>query len=135
MQTFISKLLAIEAVAKEIHWNGNGPGFVSVHRYLDEVIDSCRSHVDVVAEHMAAVKQYGLPQNVAEQHETFPQLFIAGRSYLDGLRILVPMLTDLVDYTEQALANESDDPAGEDILVAMLRDFNKHNWLLSAELP
>jgi len=134
MQTIINDLNTIEALTKEIHWNMQGQGFVAVHKYLDEVYDSCEYYVDVLAEHMVATMNYGLPRWTIGEFETFPQLMLKGRSPADGLQQLVPLLERFVDDLDEFLANATDDPAGQDYVTQCLQTFGKHLWVLSSEL-
>ena len=136
MQKTISDLLAIAALAKEVHWNARGTGFISVHRYLDEVYDSALEHVDTLAEHMVSTGIYGDPQYVLGGFDTFPQLLIIRepRSIRTGLGQIVHHLVEFTESLDEFLANTTDDPAGQDYIVKCLQDFNKHLWLLSGEL-
>jgi starvation-inducible DNA-binding protein len=136
MQTIISDLLAIAALSKEVHWNSRGQGFIAVHRYLDEVFDSAMLHVDQIAEHMASTGVYGDPRFDVGDFETFPQLLIRKdpQHVHTGVRELVVMITTFTEDLEQYLANETDDPAGQDYVVRCLQEFNKHLWFLSGEL-
>lgn len=134
MQTILSDLLTIQALAKEVHWNMQGPGFIELHKYLDEVYDSCGYHVDALAEHMAATMDYGLPKWELNSFETFPQVVVKGRGVQDGLQALIPPLQAFVESLDEYLANETDDPAGDDYVTRCLQDFNKHLWILSSEL-
>jgi len=136
MQTYVEELLALQGLAKEVHWNAKGPGFIAVHTYLDEVDESCAAFVDEIAEHMAADGRYGPPQFVVGAFDTFPQYVVKpdADTVRRGLSELVLRLDRITNLLDNELANESDDPAGEDILVRALQEFNKHLWFLSSEL-
>jgi len=136
MQTYITEILGLQGLAKEVHWNAKGPGFIAVHKYLDEVDDSCAAFVDEIAEHMAADGRYGPPQFSVGQFETFPQYIVLtdADTVRRGLSNLVTQLDRITNLLDNELANDSDDPAGEDILVRALQEFNKHLWFLSNEL-
>lgn len=134
MQNIISELLTIQALAKEVHWNMQGRGFIAVHEYLDEVDRTCAVYVDILAEHMVATMNYGLPKWDLHEFETFPQVMVKGRGVEDGLKALVPRLESFVELLDEHLANETDDPAGDDYVTQCLQHFNKHLWFLSSEL-
>lgn len=136
MQNFVTQLLGLEALVKEVHWNATGRGFIAVHEYLDEVYDSCEHYVDEIAEHMVAQGAYGHPRFSVGDFETFPQLYVQNNptSVSTGVQAIVKYLVDLTDNLDESLANDSDDPAGEDILIRALQEFNKHLWFLSNEL-
>lgn len=134
MQNILTDLLTVQALSKEIHWNMQGRGFIAVHKYLDEVDASCHKYVDTLAEHMVATMEYGLPKWELKEFETFPQVMIKGRGVEDGLKALVPTLETFVETLDEYLANETDDPAGDDYVTQCLQDFSKHLWFLSAEL-
>lgn len=136
MQPMITDLLAIAGLTKEIHWNAKGSGFIAVHRYLDEVYDSAMAHVDQLAEHMSATGIYGYPQFVVGEFNTYPQVLVQHRprDLYVGVQQLVHHLVEFTESLDEHLANETDDPAGQDYVVQCLQEFNKHLWFLSSEV-
>jgi len=131
MQNLISDLIKLEALTKEVHWNMRGRGFIFVHKYLDEVYESCEEYIDEVAEHMAARGEK--PCWTPAVYEHFPKSSSASSVHV-ALKIMTGILTEVVTNAEEAcLSADGSDPAGEDILVRVLQDFNKHRWFFVRE--
>jgi len=134
MQNIISDLIAIKSLAKEVHWNASGAGFLAIHPFLDEVYETCDKYIDEVAEHMVASGLYGgTPQWASSARESFP-------SYRPdvqfGLEYVASALEESVRNVKRAInnTNADEDPAGEDILIRILQDLTKHWWFADAEL-
>lgn len=49
-QQLLYNLRALHALAQYVHWNFSGRGFISVHGYLDEVIETVEDFIDWIAE-------------------------------------------------------------------------------------
>jgi DNA-binding ferritin-like protein len=136
MQAIVEQLLAVQALAKEVHWNGRGPGFIAVHAYLDTVYDDAARFTDLVAEHMAATQHYGDPSWSVPPFEHFPRVLLDDnpRDLRRGLQQLVQLIVNLVDALDEYTINFDDDPAGQDLVIQAAQVFNKHLWQLSSEL-
>lgn len=137
MQHTINDLNFLKALVKEVHWNARGPGFLAIHAFLDDIYAKADEYVDEVAEHMVAIQLYGIPRWSSSDSLGFPEgdSLEADRSHVrTGLRIVAEVLGDVVSCAEEAIIDIEDDPAGEDILVRILQDFNKFLWLAHAEL-
>lgn len=134
MHDIIADLLGLEGLVKEVHWNSYGTNFITLHRYLDEVYDSCEEYVDEMAEYIVASD----PDERAFWSPNVISSFLLEDDYSTdisvGVRRVVSVLNELVFALDAAIAESEEDPAGQDILVRALQDFNKHRWLLGAEV-
>jgi starvation-inducible DNA-binding protein len=55
LQATLVELIALSLIGKQLHWNIVGPGFRGLHLQLDELVDSWRELLDVVAERQSAI--------------------------------------------------------------------------------
>lgn len=120
------KLMGLEQVVKEVHWNAEGPGFISIHTYLDEVYDSCEEYIDEIAEHLVAF--FGAkPRWVASSG----QGHFFGSSLENGISKIVVEIQSILEIIETI----TDVPREtEDILVRLSQDLHKHGWFLTNEI-
>jgi starvation-inducible DNA-binding protein len=120
------RLIGLEQLVKEVHWNAEGPGFISIHQYLDEVYSSCEEYIDEIAEHLVAffgAKPRWLA-SIAVGH-------FVDSSIDDGLFKIVAEIKALLEIVEKI----NDVPREtEDILVRLSQDFHKHGWFLTNEI-
>lgn len=132
MHEIVSDLLGIEGLVKEVHWNSYGTNFITLHRYLDEVYDSCEEYIDEIAEYMVASDP---DERVLWSPNVISSFLMEEETDIThGVNMVVAVLNELVFALDAAIADADDDPAGQDILVRALQDFNKHRWLLGAEM-
>ena len=50
LNTHLAAAIDLYGQVKQAHWNVRGPGFLSVHRLLDEVAGAVDAHADLLAE-------------------------------------------------------------------------------------
>lgn len=132
MHNIVADLLGIEGLVKEVHWNSYGSNFITLHRYLDEVYESCEEYIDEIAEYIVASDP---DERVLWNPHVIPSFMMEEETDIaTGVNLVVASLNELVFALDAAIADSEDDPAGQDILVRGLQDFNKHRWLLGAEM-
>lgn len=132
MHEIVSDLLGIEGLVKEVHWNSHGLNFITLHRYLDEVYESCEEYIDEIAEYIVASDP---DERVLWSPNVMPSFLMEDDTDINsGVKLIVATLNELVFALDAAIAEADEDPAGQDILVRALQDFVKHRWLLGAEV-
>lgn len=123
----MKSLIELEAFVKEVHWNTKGAGFISVHRYLDEVYASCEEYIDEIAEHL--VSFFGTkPRWQAGGHQHFNPDESTFEDSINQVVYRIDDLLKLVDSIEEVRRET------EDILVRLSQDFRLHIWFLMSEL-
>lgn len=132
MQDILSRLVTLMALAKEVHWNAKGQGFLYIHDYLDVIYDDSAKHADKLAEYMV-YSGYGVPRWILNEYESFPQSLISDNNIVTGIRQVREHINELAGVLENELANY-DDPVGADILTQMQATFYEHLWKLTSEL-
>ena len=131
MQEFISKLITIQSLSKEVHWNARGRGFLYIHPYLDEIYENSLAFIDELAEYMVA-SQAAVPRWYGEDFDSFPQSVLSDNNIITGLRQVREQVNELVESLDDAY--EGLDPVGADIITRLQATFEKHLWFLTAEL-
>lgn len=123
----IRDLIGLEAAVREVHWNVSGPGFIYIHKYLDEVYDSCEEYLDEVAEHYVAFN-CGVPVWDTPSVDHFDGGYIKEgvEHLLQKIGVVLSTISSQLDVKQH--------PEYEDILVRLSQDMHKHKWFLSREI-
>jgi len=129
--------LDLQLQIKVAHWNIKGPRFPGLHVLFDTFAAGLVVHNDTIAERAATLggKAYGTARHVAKHSRLaeYPQetvrdvdhaALVADRieSYLSGVR------------ESRAVAEEHKDADTVDVLTQIVREFEKHAWMLRATL-
>lgn len=118
------ELMTLEALVKEVHWNSQGAGFISVHRYLDEVYETCEEYIDEIAEHLVAYEGKK-PQWHSMRYHFYGETWQSGvEQILQRIVRIIHIIGDIEDVHRDA----------EDILVRLSQALHKHGWFLDAEV-
>ncbi|MCA1799818.1 MAG: hypothetical protein LC650_00805 [Actinobacteria bacterium] len=132
MQDVVSSLINVISLSKEVHWNGRGPGFIYVHAYLDEIYLDAQSFVDEVAEYMVS-SGLGVPRWYGTEIDSFPQSLLSDNNIITGLRQVRGVIDELVESLDDVFENGGD-AVYLDIITRLQACFEKHLWMLTAEL-
>lgn len=129
-------LVDLPVLGKQAHWNITGKNFRDIHLQLDEVIDTARSHGDLIAERLRALRAVpdGRIGTVARRTE-LPE-------YPEGLVDVgktVALVVEAIDATTAGVREvyaqvEEEDPPTTDLLNALLLDLEKQRWMLDQEI-
>ena len=129
--------LDLQLQIKVAHWNLKGPRFPGLHLLFDTFASGIASHNDTIAERSVTLggKAYGTARHVAKTSRLpdYPQetvrdvehaQLVADRieSYLRGVQ------------SSRAVAEEHTDADTVDVLTQVIREFEKHAWMLRASL-
>ena len=124
-------------ITKQAHWNLNGPTFIAVHDFLDEVRDDVDEHEDIIAERVAQLDGVALGTiQTVSQATTLTASPTDIRKVEDHLKALVEHFGK-VSKTARAAIDKADD-AGDadtaDIFTAYSRMLDKNLWFLKSHL-
>jgi starvation-inducible DNA-binding protein len=135
LQQILVDLIALQLQGKQAHWTVVGPGFLALHKHLDEIVDEVRDLGDRVAERIRAlgdvpdgraptvVAGAGLePFPLGEQDTSVVAGLIAGR-----LRTVAGAVRAVHDEVD------AQDPTTADVLHQVIESVEKHAWMLGAE--
>jgi len=135
LQSVLVNLVDFNLQVKQAHWNLVGPNFTAVHEQLDELATTYRGYADEVAERILAVGEPADGRVDTVARDSGLQGYPAGlQSVSDTVRHIADRLEELVRvgrYAQQILGEY--DPASEDLVIALLRDLEKHLWMFQAQ--
>jgi starvation-inducible DNA-binding protein len=129
--------LDLQSQIKVAHWNIKGPRFPGLHLLFDTFAAGITVHNDTIAERTVTLggKAYGTARHVARTSRLteYPQetardvehaQLVAERieSYLQGVQ------------QSRSVAEEHRDADTVDVLTQVIREFEKHAWMLRASL-
>lgn len=134
LQQTLAELIDFSLQLKQGHWNCVGRHFRDVHLQLDEILESVREHADEVAERIAAlgISTEGNAGTVAKASKLEP--FPSGLMDADAVSLaLSQRFGVLLKHAREVQGRVGElDAVSEDVVIAMLRDLEKHAWMLNA---
>jgi starvation-inducible DNA-binding protein len=135
LQARLVDFVALSLNGKQAHWHVTGRNFAPLHEQLDAIVDDARSWADLVAERSvtlgAAVD--GRPGTVAEttQIQPFQEGFVGDEKVV---RLVVDELAAVADRTRASAERLGElDLVSQDLLIEILRDLEKHQWMFQAQ--
>jgi starvation-inducible DNA-binding protein len=134
LQGTLVDILDLALQGKQAHWNLVGPHFRELHLQLDEMVDSCHTAGDEIAERMLAL---GAPADgraatiaATSRVEAFP-----GGEVRDSevVRLVAGRLAAVVEHVRevQSRMGELDVPS-EDLLIGLTATLEKQLWTIQA---
>ena len=129
--------LDLQLQIKVAHWNIKGPRFPGLHPLFDTFAAGITAHNDAVAERTVTLggKAYGTARRVAEVSRLpeYPQE--TARDTDHALLLAERIETHLRGVQQaRAIAGEHGDADTVDLLTQIIREFEKHAWMLRASL-
>jgi starvation-inducible DNA-binding protein len=132
----LTLLIELSLLSKQAHWNVVGPHFRPLHLQLDELVDSWHELSDSVAERAVALGF--IPDGQARAVAAGSQLAPVARESLED-HVVVRDLTHRVAEVSERARNRMNrigdvDLASQDILIEVVRELEKQQWMLRAQL-
>jgi starvation-inducible DNA-binding protein len=137
LQGTLVDLLDLALIGKHAHWNVEGRLFRSVHRELDELVDTWRRLADDVAERAATIgaSPDGQVETIAgaTELEALPSGHLSDRQVLKAIG---DRLCDAAIRTRRRIERVAgDDPMTCDLLVQVTATLEKQLWMVVAQIP
>ncbi|MFT8638141.1 MAG: DNA starvation/stationary phase protection protein [Pseudoclavibacter sp.] len=136
LEPVVTELTALAVDGKQAHWNIRGQNFLSIHEFLDVLIDHAHDWADEAAERIVAL---GLPVDgrigtVAAQ--------TAQKPLTPGFQDVEATITAVVDAIDTALSAidaaiaglDDIDLASQDIVIGIENGLRKDRWFLNSHL-
>jgi starvation-inducible DNA-binding protein len=137
LQATLVELIDLSLIGKQLHWNIAGRPFKPLHEHLDELVDSWRDLSDTVAERAVALGFS--PDGQAAAVDDGSEIAPVEPGFLDtdtATRELVQRLADVTEGIRERMDRlEQLDLASQDVLIEVLRELEKQQWMLRASLP
>lgn len=129
MKSLLVQLQFIFAYAKTIHYNFHGKNFLSVHKYMDKVVDDIDDYADEIREKYFMYNGFLNPPFDEIYEETSNKLKNVQNYTLSGLADAIRVLTHDI---EELVKNDKTLDAGDtDLLGRLSSKFKTHYALLS----
>ena len=129
--------LDLQLQIKVAHWNIKGPRFPGLHLLFDTFAAGITVHNDTIAERAVTLggKAYGTARHVAKTSRLPEYQQEAVRDVEHASLVADRIETYLVGIqASRVVAEEMNDADTVDVLTQVIREFEKHAWMLRATL-
>ncbi|MFL6035209.1 MAG: Dps family protein [Gaiellaceae bacterium] len=136
LQATLHELIDLSLIGKQLHWAIVGPLFRPLHLQLDELVEAWHELSDTVAER--AVTLGFVPDGQANAVAAgSPLAPVARTSFEDHLvvRELTHRVAEVSERVRERMNRIGDaDLASQDVLIEVVRELEKQQWMLRAQL-
>jgi starvation-inducible DNA-binding protein len=136
LQAVLVELVDLSLIGKQLHWSVIGPHFGPLHLQLDELVESWRDLADTVAERAVAVGF--VPDGQAQVVAATSELSPVEQGALGAQLVVRELTRRLADVSERVRSRLESvgaaDLASQDVLVEVLRELEKQQWMLRVQL-
>lgn len=136
LRVHVAETYALLAKTQACHWNATGENFIGLHKLTESQYGELFAAIDSLAERLRAL-QAEAPRGLDEIHELSTiEDAPADISTTEAVRLLVDDNTTLASRAQQLAeaAEEAEDPATHDMLVARIDAHQKAAWMLRSHL-
>jgi starvation-inducible DNA-binding protein len=129
----LADLISLGMLAKQAHWNVEGPNFRSLHLLLDELADLARESGDEIAERAITLGHHpdGRAATVAAQN-ALPDLHAGPIRDQDVTVAFDAILDTSIRGMHQALDTTDNDPVTQDAITTIAGRLEKIAWMIRA---
>lgn len=136
LQATLHELIDLSLIGKQLHWVVVGPLFRPLHLQLDELVDFWRELSDTVAERAVALGF--VPDGQAKAVAAGSQLAAVAPTALEDhlvVRELTHRIAEVSEQVRDRMNRLGDaDLASQDVLIEVVRELEKQQWMLRAQL-
>jgi starvation-inducible DNA-binding protein len=136
LQATLHELIDLSLIGKQLHWAIVGPLFRPLHLQLDELVESWHELGDTVAERAVALGF--VPDGQATAVAAGSPLAPVARGSLEDhivVRELTHRIAEVSERARERMNRLGDaDLASQDILIEVVRELEKQQWMLRAQL-
>jgi starvation-inducible DNA-binding protein len=136
LQATLLELIDLSLIGKQLHWAIVGPLFRPLHLHLDGLVESWRELSDTVAERAVALGF--IPDGQASAVAAGSQVAPVAREAIED-HVVVRELTHRVAEVSEQVRDRMNrigdvDLASQDVLIEVVRELEKQQWMLRAQL-
>lgn len=134
----VADLSKAAALVHQVHWYMRGPGFLSLHPKMDELMDDLNGHLDEFAERLITIG--GSPVSTLAEFNEISKIEMSTatweKSIANRLTEIVIAYKYLAGLFKDGIkiAEEDGDDVTVDLYTTALGDIEKTIWMLQAEL-
>ena len=136
LQATLVELVDLSLIGKQLHWTIVGPHFRPSHLQLDELVDSWRELADTVAERGVALGF--VPDGQASAVATGSSLGPVSHAALEDHGVVRDLAHRIAEVSELVRGRMNRlgevDLASQDVLIEVVRELEKQQWMLRAQL-
>src|SRR3954470_19725804 len=136
LQATLHELIDLSLIGKQLHWAIVGRLFRPLHLQLDELVESWHELSDTVAERAVALGF--VPDGQATAVAAGSQLAPVARGSLEDhvvVRELTHRVAEVSERVRDRMKRLGDaDLASQDVLIEVVRELEKQQWMLRAQL-
>ena len=136
LQATLHELVDLSLIGKQLHWAIIGPLFRPLHLQLDELVESWHELSDTVAERAVALGF--VPDGQASAVAAGSPLAPVARGSLEDhvvVRDLTRRVAEISERVRERMNRLGDvDLASQDVLIEVVRELEKQQWILRAQL-
>ena len=136
LQAVLVELVDLSLIGKQLHWAVTGPLFRPLHLQLDELVDSWRELADTVAERAVALGF--VPDGQAQTVAAASQLEPVAHGPMEDhvvVRELTHRIADVSERVREQMNRLGEaDLASQDVLIEVVRELEKQQWMLRVQL-
>ncbi|MFO0939971.1 MAG: DNA starvation/stationary phase protection protein [Pirellulales bacterium] len=136
LQMCMGTLIDLQLQAKQVHWNVRGSGFLSFHRFLDELYQAIGEQIDTLAERIVTLGRHADGTIGTISETTKLKSLKPGRmSVAKGVDIVVDRLVVSTKLLRESIDQIQElDEVSKDILSPMIADLEKFRWLTESQV-
>lgn len=136
LEATLHELINLSLIGKQLHWAIVGTLFRPLHLQLDEFVESWQELSDTVAERAVALGF--IPDGQAAAVAAGSQMAPVARGSLEDhavVRELTHRVADVSETVRDRMNRLGDvDLASQDVLIEVVRELEKQQWMLRAQL-
>jgi starvation-inducible DNA-binding protein len=135
LQSLLVEVSDLALIAKQAHWNVQGPRFLPVHQQLDTLTDEVRAASDDVAERISALDGTPDARAATVAAESPFSEFPSGRISDDKVVELVVERLDQVIQASRGRIERLDDLdlVSQDLVIGIVAGLEKQRWMFAAQ--
>lgn len=137
LQVRLASLIDLSMALKHVHWNVVGPGFIGIHKLMDEQTDTARELIDEVAERITTLGGVaaGLPGQVVRNRDGGEDYSLGRAPVLAHLGALDKAYARVIEGHRQTIAAIDElDPISGDLLIGQTAALETNHWFIRAHL-
>jgi starvation-inducible DNA-binding protein len=136
LSQIVTELLDLRLQLKQSHWNIAGPGFIGIHKLLDQLTEELDESIDAAAERERSLgfRTHSSARHIAE-NSNLAQISGDVSSIPEVVGHLVSLYKTEADRCKEAIhATQEEDPGTADLLTDTVRMLDQHRYLLGSNL-
>lgn len=137
LQERLSSLIDLSLILKHVHWNVIGPGFIAVHKMMDDQTTATQAMIDAMAERISTLGGVagGLAGQVVAMRAADDEYALGRAPVMAHLGALDKVYERVGAGHREAIDQVSSiDPISEDLLISQTATLELNHWFIRAHI-